>query len=490
MCKSCKEGFYLDASSCVSQCHHGSILESVFPVVSDALEIRLAGGSELEGRIEIFSEGRWGTVCLDDFDLIDGEIACQQLGLGKVVNVMSSAVFGGVAIDTPIWLYSLDCQGWEASLSQCRHQGADSGTCRSGIISANGDAAVRCDGSSYQRTPKNICRDVLRSPCEAHTCSTGVECVNLDGGRSVCMECPSGQTGNGQQCTLVANAPPEFERTPTDRISVIGSQASMPCRAKDGSAPLVTAKNWYKNGKPISQVDLDSGRIKALNFGSLFFDSLRREDMGNYTCVIRNTKGELNATAVLTVEESPQITNKKDATVAVGEDAILGCLVVGHPASDVTWSFRGQVVSGDRFTSDSNAGTLVIQAVSIEDEGEYQCFAENMLGSAFTVVKLTVQEPPKFTMTPKSSEVQQGQGVTIQCQADGKPKPRIHWKKDGGDLPHVGNKYTIMSTGDLQIVNADMSVMGDYFCIAINPVQSSSLVATILVNGKFFILIP
>ncbi|XP_033634052.1 scavenger receptor cysteine-rich type 1 protein M130-like isoform X1 [Asterias rubens] len=480
-CKSCKRGFYLEGSACVAKCHHGSILESVLPEATEILETRLAGGSEFEGRIEIRKEGFWGTVCIDDFDLIDGEIACQQLGLGSVVNVMSSAGYGGVALDTPIWMYNLDCQGWESSLSQCRHQ--ERGTCRSGITSTNGDAAIRCDGSSYRRPPKNICRDVMRSPCEANSCNSGVVCVNLNHETSACMECPSGQIGNGKQCTLVANSPPEFERTPVDRISVIGSQASMPCRAKDGSAPLVTAKNWLKNNEPIPQVDLENGRVTALNFGSLFIDFVRREDMANYTCVIRNTQGELSATALLTVEESPQIINKRDATVAVGEDATLGCLVIGQPASDVTWSFRGQVVSGDRFTSNSNAGTLVIQAVTIEDEGEYQCFAENTLGSAFTVVKLTVQEPPKFTMTPKNSEVEQGQGVLIQCQAEGKPKPRIHWKKDGGDLPHVDNRYTIMPTGDLQIVNADMSVMGDYFCIAINPVQSSSLVATILVNG-------
>ena len=101
---------------------------------------------------------------------------------------------------------------------------------------------------------------------------------------------------------MVANSPPEFVRTPVDRISVIGSQASMPCRAKDGSAPLVTAKNWLKNGEPIPRVDLENGRVKALNFGSLFIDSVRREDMANYTCVIRNTQGELSATALLTVE--------------------------------------------------------------------------------------------------------------------------------------------------------------------------------------------
>ena len=101
---------------------------------------------------------------------------------------------------------------------------------------------------------------------------------------------------------MIASAPPQFERTPEDRTTVIGSPASITCRAKDGSAPLITTQNWLKDGKPLSQMELDSGRITALNFGSLYFSTIRREDTGNYTCVIRNSQGEASASAMLTVE--------------------------------------------------------------------------------------------------------------------------------------------------------------------------------------------
>ena len=42
-------------------------------------DIRLADGKAGSGRLEIYLEGQWGTVCDDFFDMDDAMVVCRQL---------------------------------------------------------------------------------------------------------------------------------------------------------------------------------------------------------------------------------------------------------------------------------------------------------------------------------------------------------------------------------------------------------------------------
>lgn len=57
--------------------------------------IRLVNGSgPHEGRVEVFHERRWGTVCDDGWDKKDGDVVCRMLGFPGADEVYRMARFG------------------------------------------------------------------------------------------------------------------------------------------------------------------------------------------------------------------------------------------------------------------------------------------------------------------------------------------------------------------------------------------------------------
>ncbi|PFX25774.1 Tenascin-X [Stylophora pistillata] len=78
--------------------------------------IRLSEGNSYRiGRLEIFINGQWGTVCDDRFDMRDAQVACRQLGFLEAKRFYTHGRGTG-----PIWLDDVDCQGSENSLLKCR----------------------------------------------------------------------------------------------------------------------------------------------------------------------------------------------------------------------------------------------------------------------------------------------------------------------------------------------------------------------------------
>ena len=105
------------------------------------LPIRLANGTnEKEGRVEIYWNNQWSTVCDDLWDDNDATVICKQLGYSRG-SARVSAYFGeGSGL---ILLDNVNCGGGESSIFACSHRSFGEHNCLH-----NEDAGVVCYGES------------------------------------------------------------------------------------------------------------------------------------------------------------------------------------------------------------------------------------------------------------------------------------------------------------------------------------------------------
>ena len=47
-----------------------------------------------EGRVEVFRDGEWQSVCDDSWDTRDGDVVGRQLGYAHAIKVVGNALFG------------------------------------------------------------------------------------------------------------------------------------------------------------------------------------------------------------------------------------------------------------------------------------------------------------------------------------------------------------------------------------------------------------
>ena len=95
-----------------------------------------------------------------------------------------------------------------------------------------------------------------------------------------------------------------------------------------------------------------------------------------------------------------------------------------------------------------------------------------------TFLSINLSAPPSITSHVKKVTVMENENLTLHCNATGKPKPLVIWKKSGG-----ASEETYF-TDTLRIPQVNRNDSGAYECIAVNAAGETSSITHIDVFCK------
>ncbi|XP_028290528.1 brother of CDO isoform X2 [Gouania willdenowi] len=172
---------------------------------------------------------------------------------------------------------------------------------------------------------------------------------------------------------------------PTARSIIVtkGQRLVLECVASGIPTPQVT---WAKDGQ-----DLRFHNNTHFLLSNLLIDAVGEGDSGTYICQANNgIMSAAAATALYDVQvfEPPQVmVELQQQEVVYGETVRITCQARGKPAPSVMWLLNAQPLSPSprhRLTS----RVLRVSNVGPQDEGLYQCMAENGVGSSQASTRL------------------------------------------------------------------------------------------------------
>ncbi|KAI9523697.1 hypothetical protein NQZ68_025419, partial [Dissostichus eleginoides] len=294
-------------------------------------EVRLAGSgsNRCSGRVEIFHNSTWGTVCDDGWDLDDAQVVCRQLGCGSALIAPHSAQYGqGTG---PIWLDDVGCSGSESSVTECTHPGFGTHNCRH-----SKDAGVVCSDAGLEKPSMSM-----------------YPTAEVTWGQSVTITCSSSSLHR----QLISNTTFILEKT---------SSSFRESRTPGSSFAFFSIQEvnldhegWYRCQYQI--------RVSGRDFNSTFSDSVR----------LSVSVPQQKPTLSLTSPSGGALGGSDGPEVAWGQSVSINCSASTLPEkliSNTTFilektssSFRESRAPG------SSSASFSIQEVNLDHEGWYRC---------------------------------------------------------------------------------------------------------------------
>ncbi|XP_022370657.1 myosin light chain kinase, smooth muscle isoform X6 [Enhydra lutris kenyoni] len=301
---------------------------------------------------------------------------------------------------------------------------------------------------------------------------------------------------------------PSFSRVLKDCTVVEGQDFVLRCSVQGTPVPQIT---WLLNEQPIQYAHSSC----EAGVAELHIQDALPEDDGIYTCLAKNTMGQVSCSARVTVHEKksdrksgsllPAAPSKpvapvflqglSDLKVMDGSHVTMTVQVSGNPPPEVVWLHDGNEIQESEDFHFEQRGTqhsLCIQEVFPEDTGTYTCEAWNSAGEVRTQAVLMVQEPqdgtqPWFISRPRSVTASLGQSVLISCAIAGDPFPTVHWLRDGKALSKdTGHFEVLQNEGVFTLVlkNVQPWHAGQYEILLKNQVGECSCQVSLMLQSN------
>nr|XP_061806380.1 deleted in malignant brain tumors 1 protein-like [Nerophis lumbriciformis] len=242
--------------------HDCSHAEDAGVVCSGPPVLRLVNGTNrCSGRVEVYHDGIWGTVCDDSWDIRDAQVVCRALDCGTAMTAKSGAYFGEGG--GQIWLDDVGCLGNESSLLQCPHSPFGDTNCNHVE-----DASVMCSASIRLINGTNQCSGRVEVHHEGHWSSvfnvqwslheTAVVCREMNCGDPVKASGSFGQRGdvngykincNGRETSLTQCSFRDYVRSGHDRVQEASVECSGNVRLAGGQNRCTGRVEFFNNGR-------------------------------------------------------------------------------------------------------------------------------------------------------------------------------------------------------------------------------------------------